>query len=74
MSGAMSRARQIAETAFNKTQSQFLNRARTLQKQDAELSERANKTHRLRIARLEREQAGRATSSLPSKKQRANPA
>ncbi|ULB12293.1 hypothetical protein ORIO_21110 (plasmid) [Cereibacter azotoformans] len=74
MSGAMSRARQIAETAFNKTQSQFLDRTRALREQDAELSERANITRRLRIARLEREQAGKATSSLPSKKQRANPA
>ncbi|WP_197716164.1 hypothetical protein [Cereibacter sphaeroides] len=48
--------------------------ASALREQDAELSERANKTRRLRIARLEREQAGKATSSLPSKKQRANPA
>ncbi|ULB12594.1 hypothetical protein ORIO_22785 (plasmid) [Cereibacter azotoformans] len=74
MSGTMSRARQIAETAFSKTQSQFLDRTRALREQDAELSERANITRRLRIARLEREQAGKAISSLPSKKQRANPA
>ncbi|AXQ96286.1 hypothetical protein LV780_20895 (plasmid) [Cereibacter azotoformans] len=74
MSGTMSRARQIAETAFSKTQSHFLDRTRALREQDAELSERANITRRLRIARLEREQAGKAISSLPSKKQRANPA
>jgi hypothetical protein len=68
----MSRARQIAETAFDKTQSQFLDRTRALREHDAELSERADKTRRLRMARLEREQAGKEISSLPSKR-RANP-
>lgn len=60
MSGTMSKARQIAEMAFDKTQSQFLDRTRALQEQDAEISDRAEKTRRLRTARLEREQSVKA--------------
>ena len=66
MSGTLSRARQIAETAFDKTQSQFLDRTRALQERDTEISERAEKTRRLRTARLEREQAGKLVASLPT--------
>ncbi|WP_444459803.1 hypothetical protein [Rhodobacter capsulatus] len=44
MSGQMSKARQLAEIAFSKTQSQFLERTRALQEQDSEISERAAKT------------------------------
>jgi hypothetical protein len=60
MSGTMSKARQIAEMAFAKTQSQFLDRTRAFLEQDAEISDRAEKTRRLRTARLEREQSGKA--------------
>lgn len=67
MSGQMSKARQLAEIAFSKTQSQFLERTRALQEQDTEISERAAKTLRLRTARLEREQAGKASAVLHTK-------
>ncbi|ADE86620.1 hypothetical protein U717_06655 [Rhodobacter capsulatus R121] len=67
MSGQMSKARQLAEIAFSKTQSQFLERTRALQEQDSEISERAAKTLRLRTARLEREQAGKAIAVLRAK-------
>ncbi|SDF92006.1 hypothetical protein PUH89_15740 [Rhodobacter capsulatus] len=67
MSGQMSKARQNAEIAFNKTQSQFLERRRAVQEQDTETSERAAKTLRLRTARLEREQAGTAIAVLRTK-------
>ena len=73
MSGTMSKARQIAEMAFEKTQSQFLNRTRALQERDTEVSERAEKTRRLRTARLEREQAGKPIGALPAKKHLINP-
>lgn len=56
MPGTMSRARQTAEAAFDKTQSQFLSRTRALDEQNTETAERAEKTRRLRAARLEREQ------------------
>lgn len=62
MSGTMSKARQIAEMAFDKTQSQFLDRTRAFQEQDAEISDRAEKTRRLRTARLEREKSGTAAA------------
>ncbi|MCL4069450.1 hypothetical protein M3484_23105 [Pseudomonas sp. GX19020] len=65
MSGTLSRARQIAEMAFDKTQSQFLDRTRALEERDTEISERAEKTRRLRTARLEREQAGKLIASPP---------
>lgn len=60
MSGTKSNAWQAAETAFNRTQLQPLDRTRAMQEWDAEASERVEKTRRLRAARLEREEAGRA--------------
>lgn len=56
MPGTMSRARQTAEAAFDKTQSQFRSKTRALDEHDTEAAERAEKTRRLRAARLEREQ------------------
>lgn len=56
MPGTMSRARQTAEAAFDKTQSQFQSKTRALDEQNTEAAERAEKTRRLRAARLEREQ------------------
>lgn len=73
MSGTMSRARQIAELAFDKTQSQFLDRTRALQEWESEISDRAEKTRRLRTARLERERSGKAVAALPAEKHRTNP-
>lgn len=67
MPGTMSKARQIAETAFDKTQSQFLDRTRAFQEQDAETSDRAEKTRRLRMARLERERSGKAVADAAGK-------
>ncbi|PYF06149.1 hypothetical protein C8J30_1355 [Rhodobacter viridis] len=67
MTGQMSKARQLAEIAFNKAQSQFLERTRAFQEQDSEISERAAKTLRLRTERLEREQAGKAIAVLRTK-------
>lgn len=68
MSDKMSNARQIAEIAFKKTQSQFQDRTRALREWDTEISERAEKTNRLRTARLERELSGKAIASLHAKK------
>lgn len=59
MAETMSKARKIAEMAFEKTQSQFLDRTRAVREWDAEISAHVEKTSRLRIARLEREQAGK---------------
>jgi len=56
-----------AEIAFNKTQSQFLDRTRAMQDWDNEAIERTEKTRRLRTARLEREAAGKLFSTLPKK-------
>lgn len=67
MSGTMSKARQAAEIAFDKTQSQFLDRTRAFQEQDAEVADRVEKTRRLRTARLEREQSGKAVAFAASK-------
>lgn len=43
MPGTMSRARQTAEAAFDKTQSQFLSRTRALEEKNTEAAERAEK-------------------------------
>lgn len=56
-----------AEIAFNKTQSQFLDRTRAMQDWDNEAIERTEKTRRLRAARLEREAAGKLFSTPPKK-------
>lgn len=57
MSEPVSKARQLAEIAFDKTQSQFLARTRAFQEHDTATAERAEITQRLRTARLEREQS-----------------
>ena len=59
MSVKISKARKTAEMAFEKTQSQFLDRTRAMRERDTELSDYAEKTRRLRVARLEREEAGK---------------
>lgn len=67
MSETMSKARKIAEMAFEKTQSQFMDRTRAVREWDAEISAHVEKTRRLRMARLEREQAGKQVSCLLAK-------
>lgn len=58
MSETVSKARQLAEIAFDKAQSQFHARTRAFEEHDTVAAERAEKTQRLRAARLEREQSG----------------
>lgn len=58
MSEAVSKARQLAEIAFDKTQSQFLARTRAFEEHDTVTAERVEKTQRLRAARLERDHSG----------------
>lgn len=72
MSETMSKARQIAETAFDKTQSQFQERTRALRERDMDVSERAEKTNRLRTARLEREKSKRPAAASIVKKHSIN--
>lgn len=62
MSASISHARKTAETAFEKTQSQFLDRTRAMRERDTEISDHAEKTRRLRVARLAREKAGKQLS------------
>lgn len=66
MSAPLSKARKNAELAFERTQTQFLDRTRAMRERDTELSEQEEKTRRLRVARLEREQAGKKTTGLPA--------
>lgn len=62
-----SKSRQQAETAFSKTQSQFLARERALEEIDTIAVAREEKTLRLREARLAREQQDDAASTGTSK-------
>ena len=68
MSEPMSKARQIAEVAFGKTQTQFIERSRAYREQDAEIAERNEKTLRLRAARIERDQSEKALPRSASRK------
>ena len=70
MSHALSKARQIAEIAFDQATSQFRTRTRALQEWETEISERAEKTLRLRATRLEREQSEKSVAALATKCQR----
>ena len=65
MSDTKSREWQVADRAFNNTQSQFLDRTRAFKERDTEISEREEKTRRLKAARLEREQAGKNFAATP---------
>jgi len=51
------KARDQAETAFSRTQTQFMARTRTISEIDAVAAERDAKTQRLRELRLEKEAA-----------------
>ena len=72
MSEAVSKARQMAEIAFDKTQSQFLARTRAFEEHDTVTAERAEKTQRLRAARLEREQSGVQPPGAANQKKRSS--
>jgi hypothetical protein len=63
-----SKAREKAESAFGKTQSQFLARNRTISELDAVVQTRDEKTVRLRAARKEKEASDLAAANA------ANPA
>lgn len=69
MTQTHSRARQEAEIAFAKAQSQFLARESAVEEQDAVVRARQEKTVRLKTARLakEREDRERATAAVSSK-------
>lgn len=62
-----SKSRQQAETAFSKTQSQFLARERALEEIDTIAVARDEKTQRLREARLAREKQGDTSAAAASK-------
>lgn len=65
-----SKSRQQAESAFSKAQSQFLARNRIIEEIDTTTKARADKTARLKDARLAREanDFAKATASLISKR------
>ena len=67
MTPTHSRPRQQAEVAFAKAQSQFLARERPADELDAAAQARAEKTLRLKAARLARDQTQRTTAALAAK-------
>ena len=62
------KTREQAELAFGKTQTQFLNRNRTISEIDDVAAEREAKTARLREQRLEREANAVAAAPAPARK------
>ena len=68
MPGSMNKARQAAEIAFENTQSQFRARTRAHEERDSEVTERNEKTIRLRAARLEREEATKSLTAAPKRR------
>ncbi|WP_099864756.1 hypothetical protein [Pararhizobium haloflavum] len=60
MTQEYSKARQLAETAFSKTQSQFLAKGRARTEVETLVDARAEKTLRLKRARLAKEQSDRS--------------
>ena len=70
MTQTYSKSRQIAETAFNKVQSQFFARGQAVEEHDFAIQAREAKTARLREARMAKEtdQIKRATLSLTKKR------
>jgi hypothetical protein len=61
------KARDQAETAFSRTQTQFMARNRTISEIDAVAAERDAKTQRLRELRLEKEAAATAKAAAAEK-------
>lgn len=62
------KTRDQAESAFSKTQTQFMARSRTISEIDAVTLERDAKTLRLRELRLEREANAVPVTSKPTKR------
>lgn len=67
MTQSQSKAREQAESAFGKTQSQSLARNRIISEIDAVVQERDEKTLRLRALRKEKEASDLAASSLSTR-------
>lgn len=62
------KTRDQAETAFSRTQTQFMARNRTISEIDAVAAERDAKTLRLRELRLEKEAAAAVNAAKPKKR------
>ncbi len=62
------KARDQAESAFSRTQTQFMARNRTISEIDAVAAEREAKTQRLRELRLEKEAAATVKAAASEKK------
>lgn len=61
------KARDQAESAFSRTQTQFMARNRTISEIDAVAAEREAKTRRLRELRLEKEAAATVKTAVTGK-------
>nr|WP_316655392.1 hypothetical protein [uncultured Gellertiella sp.] len=61
------KAREQAETAFGKTQSQFMARDRILSEQDALVQARDEKTARLRELRMAKEASATPATATPKR-------
>ena len=70
MTDSQSKAREQAESAFGKTQSQSLARNRINSEMDAVVQEREEKTLRLRALRMEKEASELAAGSAAKKSSR----
>lgn len=68
MADHSSKAREQAETAFSKTQTEFLSRSRTISEIDAVTNARDEKTARLRELRKEKEAADLASGAPAPKR------
>lgn len=69
MTPTHSQAREQAEIAFAKAQSQFLARERPVEERDAIAQARAEKTLRLKAARMARDQDERARAAAAASEQ-----
>lgn len=67
MTQSQSKAREQAESAFGKVQSQSLARTRINSEIDAVVQQREEKTLRLRALRMEKEASELATGSAPTR-------
>ena len=71
MTETHSRARRQAELAFAQAQSQFLSRETAVEEIDAAAQARAEKTLRLRTARLAKEREDRTKATTPLRSERS---
>lgn len=70
MTETMNKARERAESAFGRTQSQFIERSRVLSEHDAVTEARDEKTLRLRQLRKAKEASDLAAAVTPIKRAR----